>query len=126
MSCLPTSLICLLLLMPSAGFAAHLHKEKAYQDVWCARAGGVAEYRLNDGTRVDCLTERYAIEFDFASKWAEGIGQALYYAERTGLRPGVVLIMESEGEERFLERLNTVADRYGITVWTSAPGDVNP
>ncbi|WP_171018846.1 hypothetical protein ACONUD_00725 [Microbulbifer harenosus] len=51
-----------------------------YQLPWCETAGGVAEYVLPDRTRVDCLTETHAMEFDFAPKWAEAIGQALYYA----------------------------------------------
>lgn len=117
-------LLFLLLLFCDQAFAAHLHKEKYYQDEWCDRVGGVKEYRLDDGTRVDCLTDEYAIEFDFAPKWAEGIGQALYYAERTGLKPGVVLIMEDDGDERFLDRLNAVADRYRIKVWKTAPSDM--
>lgn len=33
-----------------------------------------------DGTRCDILTDEYAIEVDFANKWAEAIGQALNYA----------------------------------------------
>lgn len=108
------------LLLPTLCFAGHLRKEKAYQREWCDRAGGVKEYRLDDGTRIDCLTDEYAIEFDFAEKWAESVGQSLYYAERTGRKPGVVLIMEYEGDERFLTRLNALAVRYNIKVWTDA------
>lgn len=81
------------------------------------------EYTLDDGARVDCLTDEYAIEFDFAPKWAESIGQALYYAEKTGKKPGVVLILEKAGEERFLKRLETVAKTHGITVWTMTNDD---
>jgi len=105
------------LLFTSSALAAHLHKEKEYQEKWCARTGGVTEYRLEDGTRVDCLTESYAVEFDFAPKWAESIGQALYYSLMTGKRPGVVLIMENEGDERYLDRLNSVAEKHNIKVW---------
>jgi len=47
-----------------------------------AEAGGVIEYVLQDKTRVDCLTEEHAIEFDFANHWAESIDQALYYVAR--------------------------------------------
>lgn len=119
-----TLTVFLYLTLIESAFAAHLHKEKIYQEAWCAKVGGVTEYRLDDGARVDCLTDEYAIEFDFAGKWAEGIGQALYYAERTGRKPGVVLILEADGEERFLKRLNAVADRYLIKVWTSSPTDV--
>lgn len=52
------------------------------------------EYKLEDNTRVDCLTPDYAVEFDFASKWAESIGQSLYYAQKTKRKPAVVLIMQ--------------------------------
>jgi len=50
-----------LILTPCTVLAVHLHKEKEYQKVWCEQAGGVMEYRLDDGTRVDCLTGEYAI-----------------------------------------------------------------
>lgn len=110
-------LLFFLLLSAESVFAVHLHKEKYYQDEWCDRIGGIKEYRLDDGTRVDCLTDQYAIEFDFASKWAESVGQSLYYASVTGKRPGVVLIMEEEDDARFLARLNLLAERYGIKVW---------
>lgn len=36
------------------------------------------EYVLPDRTRVDCLTDEYAIEIEFAENWAESIGQAMY------------------------------------------------
>lgn len=102
---------------------AHNHPEKYYQDRWCEKHQGATEYVLKDHTRVDCLTDKYAIEFDFAPKWAESIGQALYYAEMTGRRPGVVLIMENQGDERYKARLQRVSDRYGLTVWTMGPND---
>ncbi len=101
----------------------HHHPERYYQNQWCNKVGGLQEYHLEDGTRVDCLTETHAVEFDFAKKWAESIGQALYYADMTGKRPGVVLIMEQPGDDRFKARLKRISDRYGITVWTIGPGD---
>ncbi len=82
--------------------AAHQYKEKEYQEVWCKQAGGVTEYVLDDGARVDCITDEYAIEFDFASKWAEAVGQSLYYALKTEKKPGIVLILEKETDRRFL------------------------
>lgn len=97
----------------------HIHPEKYYQERWCNEHSGVIEYRLDDATRVDCLTDEYAIEFDFAPKWAESVGQALYYSLMTGKLPGVVLIMEKEGNKRHLERLNALASRYNIKVWTT-------
>ena len=74
--------------------AKHKHTERWYQQQWCAQHGGVAEYVLPDKTRVDCLTTTHAWEFDFASKWYEGVTQALHYGRLTGKRPGLVLILE--------------------------------
>ncbi len=49
---------------------------------------------LPDKARVDCVTDTHAIEFDFAKKWGESIGQALYYATILNKQAGIVLIME--------------------------------
>jgi hypothetical protein len=117
-------LITIILLFAVPCFAAHRHLEKEYQAAWCAKAQGVQEYRLDDAARVDCLTDHHAIEFDFAPKWAESIGQALYYGIKTGKKPGVVLIIEGKGKEPFILRLRTVAEKYGIAVWFMDPGDL--
>lgn len=112
------TVILLLFLLIGTAQAAHKFKEKEYQDAWCSKTSGLTEYRLDDGARVDCLTEDYAIEFDFAPKWGESIGQALYYGVKTGKTPGVVLIMEDEENEgQFFIRLKTVADKYKIQIW---------
>lgn len=100
-----------------ACFAAHRYTEKYYQNEWCSKACGKTEYRLDDNTRVDCLTNEYAIEFDFAPKWAESVGQSLYYAEKTNLKPGVVLIMEKDTDYRYYKRLKVLADKYDIKLW---------
>ncbi len=115
--CIYLAFLCIALLtgvVPAR--AAHIHQEKVYQAAWCAQAGGITEYLLDDGARVDCLTDEYAIEFDFGPKWAESIGQALYYGIRTGRKPGVVLILENE-HPQFERRLLTVVTFYGISVW---------
>ena len=54
--------------------------------------GMILEYRLSNGARVDCLSPDYAIEVDWTEKWAEAIGQALYYAAETDRKPAVILI----------------------------------
>ena len=97
------------------------YQEKDYQAAWCSAHKGITEYSLSDKTRVDCLTEEYAIEFDWAKKWAESIGQSLYYAYSTNKKPAVVLIMTNpEKEEQFLKRLTKVAKKAGITVFVMA------
>lgn len=61
----------------------HFFYEKDYQNYWCSANNGKTEVILNDKARVDCLTLNYAVEVDFAPKWAESIGQSLYYASVT-------------------------------------------
>lgn len=104
--------------------AAHQHREKEYQALWCNQQRGEMEHVFDDGARADCLTEEYAVEFDFALKWAESIGQSLYYALKSGKKPGVVLIIEKPSDEHYLKRLKTVADKYGISVWEMRLKDV--
>jgi len=113
----------ILLSLPGISFAKG-SPEKVYQAAWCASAGGIAEVVLPDRTRVDCLTATHAIEVDFAAKWAESIGQALYYAQATGRAPGILLIMEEQGDRRFLERLLKVTERLGVAVWTATPEEL--
>ena len=97
--------------------AKHLNKESYYQNLFCEKMGGEKEVILNDRTRVDCLTDDYAIEVEFPEKWAESIGQSLYYGLKTKRQAGVYLIIESESDNKYLDRLNRVADKYFIKVW---------
>lgn len=102
-----------------------VYYEKDYQNYWCSANYGKTEYILDDKTRIDCLTENYAVEMDFANKWAESIGQSLYYAARTEKMPGVVLIVEDyQKDSKYLKRLLTVAKPYNIIVWMVEPNDV--
>ena len=76
------------------------------------------EFRLWDRTRVDILTKSHAIEVDWAPKWAEGLGQALYYGAVTGKDPGLVLLVKDRNKEaRYIYRAQTVAVKHGITLW---------
>jgi len=110
--------ILLLLLLVLNLQAKHINKEKVYQEHFCKQFGGVSEYRLKDRTRVDCLLNDYAIEVDFAKKWAESIGQSLYYASQTSRKAAVLLIMEDpEKDEKYLHRLKNVSQKHGIEIW---------
>ena len=107
-------------------YGGHLYKEKEYQECWCSQVNGVTEHVLPDRTRVDCLTDNYAVEFDFAEKWAESIGQALYYSIMTKRKPGIVVIIENPKDERYLKRLKLVIEhlKLNIMVWTITPFDI--
>src|SRR5574344_1361941 len=105
---------------------AHVYSEKTYQNQWCKANNGVTEYVLPDATRIDCLTNDYAIEFDFANKWAESIGQSLFYALSTGKKAGIVLIMERpQRDKKYYERVNNVAIKYNIKIWTMTSKDLS-
>lgn len=102
-----------------------MQPEKVYQHYWCDKNNGITEYILPDNTRVDCLTKKYAVEVDFAPKWAECIGQALYYGISTKHKPAALLIMENEERDvKYYKRFKKVAKKHRIKVFTITPDDL--
>ena len=79
--------------------------EAYYVNQWCTSDFGRKEAILWDMTRVDCLAKDYAIEFDFAKKWAEAVGQSLYYSTMTSKKPAIALILTSITDYRYLKRI---------------------
>ncbi len=108
-------LIIILLSLPVN--AARLYNEAYYQNQWAKEHGGILEYELEDWTRVDLLTETHAIEFDFAKKWAEAIGQSLHYSRMTNKKPGIVLIIEKPKDFIYYDRIKPLCEKYDITLW---------
>lgn len=104
------------------------YREADFQKLWCDRQGGQMEVVLKDRTRVDCLLDDYAVEVDFAWKWAEAIGQSLHYARLTGKKPGILLILTSKKDERHLEKLkgHNEFNTKKIKIWTITPDDLAP
>lgn len=106
--------------------ARHMFREDVYQAYWCGKHDGILEYKLNDNTRVDCLTERYAVEVDFANKWAECIGQSLHYGHKTHRQPACLLILENpEKDIKYLKRLRYNAYKKGISTFTITPDKIH-
>lgn len=100
------------------------HNEKYYQTKLCDELGGVMEQSLLDRTRIDCLTDEYAIEVDFAKKWAESVGQSLYYAEMTEKKPAVgFIVRDTKQDKRHMKRLKVLADKYGIKIFKIKRGE---
>lgn len=100
------------------------HNEKYYQVKLCNDLGGVMEQSLLDRTRVDCLTDEYAIEVDFAKKWAESVGQSLYYAEMTEKKPAVgFIVRDTKNDKRHMKRLEVLAHKHGIKIFKIERGD---
>lgn len=94
--------------------------ERYFQEKWCEELHGRIEVRMSDNTRCDCLTEEYAIEFDFAKKWAEAPGQALNYARLTGKKAGIVIICKSSRDLKklFILKKNIEFYKLPITLWS--------
>lgn len=104
---------------------AHSHSESAYQHAWCTANGGVEEVKNADFTRVDCLTT-HAVEFDFANKWAESVGQALHYGLMTGKRPKVVLILENPQKQMvYYKRVENLSKKYDFDTEYITPQILN-
>jgi hypothetical protein len=97
--------------------------ESDYRDYICSKLGGETEHVLDEGSRVDCLTDANAIEVDWAKKWSEAIGQSLYYSTKTGKQAGIVLIISEPRERRHLEKIKQVAiaNNLDIKLWTVHP-----
>lgn len=114
------------LLWPTAVCARRLHPKPWYQDRWCARMFGSGADTTSP--LYDCLTGRYVIEFDYADHWYEAIGESLHYAMETGKKPGIVLIMEHPGDERYWDKLNRTIDHYRLPIetWRTSQGAASP
>lgn len=107
------------LFITTTAHAAHLHKEAEYRDAWCTK--GRTEVTLHDGSRVDCLTENYAIEFDFAAKAYEALGQSIHYARLSGTDPAMVLIIEKEKDWKHYRRIRRTAKQRHVKLWYVTP-----
>lgn len=103
-------------------FESVKQKERDFSEVWCSAHEGVMEFMLPDRSRCDCLTETHAVEVDFAAKWKEAVGQSLHYAGLTKKAPGIVLILKSEKDEKYLLGLKRVISEFNlpIKVWTTS------
>jgi hypothetical protein len=110
------SLLLTILFFASPAFAKHINVERYYQDIWCAEQNGQVEVRMEDGTRCDCLTFDMATEVDFAIKFYEGIGQALHYSMLTSRPGGLLLIVESPKDAKFVERAKVLIKFYMLPI----------
>lgn len=83
--------------------------EKDYADYIQSLIGGDREVQVHGG-RADLVTDEYAIEIEWAPKWKEAIGQALWYALNTRKKPAIILILENEDQYKYFIQLNSALD----------------
>jgi len=69
-----------------------------------------AEYRLQDGSRIDIFQPGVcAWEVEWVDKWEEAFGQAAFYAASTDTTPGIWLLKRGkEDDEDYLRFLTTL------------------
>jgi len=115
---LTTLLLSTMILLFGAS-AAHSKTESEYAVEHCATVNGQVEHVLKDSTRVDCLTEYDAIEYDFTYKWYECITQALYYRKMTGMQALCGLIRKNGTyiETEHIKRAIDTVKEFNIPVY---------
>ncbi|AGA79570.1 hypothetical protein [Echinicola vietnamensis] len=70
------------------------------------KSTGKREYAVKSG-RVDLLTDEFAFEVEWASKWKNAIGQSLWYGLQTSQKPGIILILRSQKDYSYFVQLNS-------------------
>lgn len=123
----PHAIVLLIIFAPAALAAGELEEVRRLLPKFGSDAK--AEFALWDGTRVDILTDEYAIEADWAKpgKHFEAIGQALYYAEVAGRKPGILLLVtDMKSQSRFVYRTAVVCASHDIRLWVERVDDSVP
>ena len=110
-----------LLLLISIGFiepSFAIENETFYSDKFCKEMSGKSEHVLKDLSRVDCLTDTHAYEFDWADgmKVYEAIGQSLYYASETGKDPGIYLLVRKKNSEKHIRKVKRVIETFELPI----------
>lgn len=73
--------------------------------------------------RVDIVTETHSYEVEWARKWKNSIGQALWYGLQTNKKPGIVIIIKEPSDYRYFQQLNSALlyaeldDKIQVLAW---------
>ncbi len=68
---------------------------------------GQIEVVLSDNSLVDCLTEQFAIDYEFTYQWSEAINRSLHNSWLTGKKAGIVLI-GSQNDQGYKQAWNFI------------------
>jgi len=105
----------LALLMVTFSFAGKKPGEREHAERIAIKYNAKVEVKLWDHTRVDLLNDTHAYEVDWVRKYAEGVGQALYYGVVTNKKPALILLVRDlVKESRYIYRAQTVCARAGV------------
>lgn len=115
-------LLLIIICLSSFNLFARLHPESVYADKTCAMFKGKREVTLKDSTRADCVNDKYAVEVEFANKYYQAVGQSLHYARMTGKKAAIILILESNKDKKYLERLKADIKHHSLNIVLTAIG----
>jgi hypothetical protein len=87
-----------------------------YRQQWCTEHRGATEVRMADGSSADCITSTHVVQFQFAPKWTEAIGTALYYSSQTGKKAGIVIIIKEDHDLEYWKRLNATIEHFKLPI----------
>jgi hypothetical protein len=87
-----------------------------YRQKWCTEHRGATDVRMADGSSADCITSTHVVQFQFAQKWAEAIGTALYYSSQTGKKAGIVIIIKEDHDLEYWKRLNATIEHFKLPI----------
>ena len=82
------------------------YSEKEISDYIQSLIGGEREVTVKSG-RIDLVHNDVAFEIDWANKWKESIGQALWYAQQSNKKPGIILILKKDSDYKYFIQLNS-------------------
>jgi len=82
------------------------YSEKEISDYIQSLIGGEREVSVRSG-RIDLVHNDVAFEIDWANKWKESIGQALWYAQQSNKKPGIILILKKDSDYKYFIQLNS-------------------
>jgi len=99
--------------MPISVLGQDLISEQDHSKYIQTLIGGKREVVV-EGGRIDLLLEDYAFEIEWAAKWKESIGQALWYGLNTNRKPAIILLSQDLNDYKYLIRLNTSLEYAGL------------
>lgn len=91
-----------------------------YAKKWCTENEGTQGVQLESQDKVDCLTDKFAVNAVYAEKLKEGIGSSLYTALKLKRKPGLLVILRKPSDKEFVEQLKETNKHFkiGIQYWT--------
>ena len=108
------------MMIAALGFVNSFASVSERKKEWCSKYTGEIDYKTRDDLKVDCLTDTHAIEFSAGEKWRQAIINSNRISLSTGKIPGIVLIIETAKDKKYLKKLRSAIEkrRLGIKTWT--------